>query len=213
MNNNEVKTINSKHEFIYKNRKILIISIIFSLSVFMLIISGYLFFYKKSDENNIKTKDLLEQYQRIISSMQVNKSAKPLSEQSLKDINTFISKNINVYGSMAGMVLAKYYVIHNQLEKAVSALQTSLKSTDDNDLKSIINIRLARIQIEQNKFDEAIKTLSYINDDSWMVIASDIRGEALFKKGEKQKAINEWKKSASTSTSPMRDQIINMKIS
>ncbi|WP_159989586.1 YfgM family protein [Pantoea sp. SoEX] len=187
-------------------------SLIFSVSIFMLIISGWLFFYQKSNENNIKTKDLLEQYQKIISSMQVKQSGKHLSEHSLKDINNFINKNTNVYGSMAGMLLAKYYVNNNQLDKATSTLRTSLKYNSDINFKSLIMLRLARIQIEQNKLDEAIKTLDNITDDSWTSIIADVRGEALFSKGEKQKAREEWKKSAKTSISPIQDRIINMKI-
>ncbi|PPI86681.1 YfgM family protein [Candidatus Pantoea edessiphila] len=212
MHSNETKTLNIIKEFIYKKKKILMISIIFFISMCMFIISGWLFVYQKSNENVITTKDLLEQYQRIISSLQVNQSKNFLSELSLKEIDNFIYNNKNVYGSMVGMILAKHYIIHNKFDKAILSLKTILKFTKDINLQSLINLRLARIQIEQNKFDEALKTLDCIKDDSWSVVASDLRGEILFSKGNKDLAKKEWNKISNSNISPIYNQIIQMKI-
>ncbi|WP_158676340.1 YfgM family protein [Candidatus Pantoea edessiphila] len=207
-----MKKLVAIQEFIYKNKNIFIISIIFTISIVMLIVSGWLFCYQKSNENSIKTKDLLEQYQRIVSTVQASQFKKNLPKRSLKDINAFINKNINIYGFMASMVLTKYYVNNNELDKAVLSLKTSLKSTKDINLITLINLRLARIQIEQKKFDEALKTIGYIKNKDWIIIAADIRGEALFGKGEKKLAKYEWNKVIKSSIFPVYNQIINMKI-
>ncbi|PPI88923.1 hypothetical protein CRV09_01320 [Candidatus Pantoea edessiphila] len=213
MYTNEISKLNTIKELISRRKKILIISTIFFISILMLIVSGWLYLYQNYNESNIKNKHLFEQYQKIINLIQFNKPKTFLSKESLKNINTFINTNKNIYGVMVGILLAKYYINNNNLDKAFLLLKTSLKYTKDPNLISLINLRLARIQIEQHKFDEALKTLDYIKiDDSWINMAYDLRGDALFGKDKKKLAKDEWTKAAEAQMSIIYNQIVKMKL-
>ena len=51
-----------------------------------------------------------------------------------------------------------------------------------------MNLRPARIQLQQKQADDALKTLDSVKGEGWTAIVADIRGEALLSKGDKQGA-------------------------
>ena len=58
----------------------------------------------------------------------------------------------------------------------------------------VARLRLARIQIEQAKYDEALKTLSEGGDPGAYAGAyADVRGDALHRKGDIEGALREYR--------------------
>ena len=47
--------------------------------------------------------------------------------------------------------MAQQYVDKNELDKAVAQLTQGLAAASDENLKAVINLRLARIQVQQKK--------------------------------------------------------------
>ena len=80
------------------------------------------------------------------------------------------------------------------------------------ELKALINLRLARIQVQQKQADDALKTLDSIKGDGWTAMVADIRGEALLSKGDKQGARDAWSKGVASGTSPALREMMQMKI-
>nr|WP_217268186.1 YfgM family protein [Pantoea allii] len=145
-------------------------------------------------------------YQKVTSAMQAGKP------ETLEAVNTFASENSNTYGALAALDLAKQYVDSNQLDKAATLLQNGLKDTKDANLQAVINLRLARIQLQQNQADAALKTLDGVKGDGWTAIVADIRGEALLSKGDKQGARDAWSKGVESDASPALKQMMQMKM-
>ena len=110
------------------------------------------------------------------------------------------------------MDLAKQYVDAGQLDKAATLLQNGLKDTKDANLQAVINLRLARIQLQQNQADAALKTLDGVKGDGWTAIVADIRGEALLTKGDRQGARDAWSKGVESDASPALKQMMQMKM-
>ena len=91
-------------------------------------------------------------------------------------------------------------------------LENGLKNTKDANLQAVINLRLARIQLQQNQADAALKTLDAVKGDGWTAIVADIRGEALLSKGDKQGARDAWSKGVESDASPALKQMMQMKM-
>ena len=124
----------------------------------------------------------------------------------------FAANEKNTYGAFAALELAQQFVDANQLDKAEQQLQSGLAAASDDNLKSVINMRLARIQLQMKKPDEALKTLDGIKGEGWSAIVADLRGEILLSKGDKQGARAAWEAGAKSDASPALSEMMRMKM-
>ena len=127
-------------------------------------------------------------------------------------VYTFAAENKNTYGALASLELAQQFVDQNELEKAASQLQQGLAATSDENLKAVINLRLARVQVQLKQADTALKTLETIKGEGWAAIVADLRGEALLSKGDKQGARSAWEAGVKSDASPALSEMMQMKI-
>lgn len=137
-----------------------------------------------------------------------------LNDKNLTDVINFIDKNHNIYGNLVALSLTKYYVKKNNIQNAINILIHNVQYAIDPNIQSIMAIQIARLQLEQNQLNESIQTLQKIKDKSWINIVSDIYGDALFSKGDINKANIMWSKGIyynESLTIPLK-QILKMKI-
>ena len=73
-------------------------------------------------------------------------------------------------------------------------------------------MRLARVQLQLKKPDEALKTLDGIKGEGWVAIVADLRGEILLNKGDKQGARAAWEAGVKSDASPALSEMMRMKI-
>ncbi|MBS1203369.1 MAG: hypothetical protein H6R25_268 [Proteobacteria bacterium] len=145
-------------------------------------------------------------YENAISALQADKP------ESFTAAEKFAADNKNTYGALASLELAQQYVEKNELDKAASQLQQGLAATSDENLQSMINVRLARVQVQQKQQDAALKTLDAVKGESWSAIVADLRGEALLSKGDKQGARTAWENGIKNNASPALSEMMQMKI-
>ncbi len=196
---NENEQVDALRRFFANNGKALAVGVIVGIAA----LGGWRFW---SSHQEGADKDASAQYQQLTSAMQADKP------QTLEAVASFASENNNTYGALAALDLAKQYVAANQLDKAITLLQSGLKDTKDANLQAVINLRLARIQLQQNQADAALTTLNNVKGDGWTAIVADIRGEALLSKGDKQGARDAWSKGAESQASPALKQMLQMKM-
>lgn len=132
--------------------------------------------------------------------------------ETFKAAEKFAADNKNTYGAFASLELAQKYVDNNELDKAASQLQQGLNAASDENLKAVINMRLARVQVQLKQPDAALKTLESIKGEGWTAIVADLRGEALLSKGDKQGARTAWESGAKSDASPALSEMMQMKI-
>ncbi|EKM7175552.1 YfgM family protein [Cronobacter sakazakii] len=132
--------------------------------------------------------------------------------KTLSAAQQFVAQNQNTYGALAALELAQRYVDKNDLTNAAQQLQKGLENTKDENLRSLINLRLARIQIQQKQADAALKTLESVKGENWSAMVADLRGDALLSKGDKQGARDAWSKGADDKNSPALGDMMQMKI-
>lgn len=196
---NENEQTDALRNFFANNGKALAIGVVIGIAA----LGGWRYWSSHQDDT---AKTVSAQYQQLTSAMQAGKP------ETLEAVNRFASENSNTYGALAAMDLAKQYVDAGQLDKAATLLQNGLKDTKDANLQAVINLRLARIQLQQNQADAALKTLGGVKGDGWTAIVADIRGEALLTKGDKQGARDAWSKGVESDASPALKQMMQMKM-
>jgi len=196
---NENEQTDALRNFFANKGKALAIGVVIGIAA----LGGWRYWSSHQDDT---AKTVSAQYQQLTSAMQAGKP------ETLEAVNRFASENSNTYGALAAMDLAKQYVDAGQLDKAATLLQNGLKDAKDANLQAVINLRLARIQLQQNQADAALKTLEGVKGDGWTAIVADIRGEALLTKGDKQGARDAWSKGVESDASPALKQMMQMKM-
>ncbi|MEL4015212.1 YfgM family protein [Dryocola clanedunensis] len=146
------------------------------------------------------------EYQTVTSNVQADQPA------TLSAAEKFAAATDNTYGALTSLELAKTYADKNDLAKAAAQLQQGLSKTKDANLQALINLRLARVQVQLKQADAALKTLDGIKGEGWVAIVADMRGEALLSKGDKQGAREAWSKGAQSDASPALREMMQMKI-
>jgi predicted negative regulator of RcsB-dependent stress response len=97
------------------------------------------------------------------------------------------------YADQAQLVLARLAIDANQEASAVGPLQEVIAHSKDAELKHIARLRLARVQIDQGKPDEALQTLSD-PPGTFAARYDEVRGDAYYAKKDPAKAAELYKK-------------------
>lgn len=84
----------------------------------------------------------------------------------------------DVYGDLAGLMLAAEAVKVKQYDLAAEQLRRVSTDSKDEELKSVAALRLARVLIEQKKADDALKVLNSVSGASYKGMVAEIQGDA-----------------------------------
>lgn len=96
------------------------------------------------------------------------------------------------YVDQAHLVQARIAVEANDLAQADSLLKGVMDRTKDQELALVARLRLARVQLAQNKPDEALATLNGKPAGSFEARFHEVRGDVLFAKGDRAGAQKEY---------------------
>lgn len=197
--NNENEQVDALRRFFANNGKALAVGVIIGIGA----LAGWRYWAGHQVSNSA---EISANYQKVTQAMQGDRP------QTLEAVAKFASENNNTYGALAALDLAKQYVDQQQLDQAATQLQTGLKATKDENLQAVLNLRLARVQLQQKQAEAALKTLDAVKGEGWSAIIADIRGEALLSKGDKQGARDAWSKGIASDASPALKQMMQMKM-
>lgn len=92
------------------------------------------------------------------------------------------------YAALAGLLLAKQYVLDGRLDQAEQQLTWVMKNASTNSLQQIARNRLAKLLIAQNKPEEGIELLKKIDDESYLAAIEIVRGDAYVAMKQTEKA-------------------------
>ncbi|MTD28550.1 YfgM family protein [Erwinia sorbitola] len=196
---NENEQVDALKNFFAQNGKALVVGVVLGVGALL----GWRYWNNHQDSGS---REISASYQQVTSALDASKPA------SLEAVAKFASENNNTYGALASLDLAKRYIDNNQLDKAAEQLQSGLKSTKDSNLQAVLNLRLARIQLQQKQPDSVLKTLESIKGDGWAVIVADIRGEALLSKGDVKGARDAWSQGIASDASSTLKEMLQMKV-
>ncbi|MGP1939609.1 MAG: YfgM family protein [Arsenophonus sp. ET-DL9-MAG3] len=196
----ENEKISSIKRFFIKNSKILIILLIIGASI--IVTWNY---WQSYQENNFKKS--AKSFEKISSQLE-----QISSKQTLMAAEQFANETNNIYGVLVSIKLAKILVEKNDIIYAENILLRALAVTKSDNLKDLINIRLARLQLALNKIDQVLISLSQINNQGLDMIIEDIRGDLLLKKGDINGARLAYSNGIKSSGDKMMKTILKLKI-
>ena len=97
------------------------------------------------------------------------------------------------YVDQGRLALGRAYVESNELDKAATALKSVIDHSKDKQLVLVARVRLARVQIAQQKPDDALASLDGVDPGAFGALFHEVRGDAEFMKGNKAAALTEYR--------------------
>jgi predicted negative regulator of RcsB-dependent stress response len=98
----------------------------------------------------------------------------------------------SVYTQQARLLVARMQFEAGKYSEAEALLRTVADKSRDEELGAIAQLRLARLLIQQGKHDDAVKLLEPLTAGGFGAQAREIRGDALFAKGDSEGARAEY---------------------
>ena len=141
-----------------------------------------------------------EDYQTMIEAAAEDKAAFETAGQA------FIAENAaSSYTMLTAIALAKDAVVKQDWAKAETFLTTAIENSVDDGIKAIATLRLARVQLQLEKYEQALATLTAKLPASFNAGVEEIKGDIYFKQGKAELARNAYQAAindASDGTSP-----------
>ena len=97
------------------------------------------------------------------------------------------------YAEQAQLAAAGLQVENNQSGAAIERLQKVMVATKVAELAITVRLRIARIQLDQNKADDALATLAAAQPGAFAARFAEVRGDALLAKGDRAAALKAYR--------------------
>ena len=102
------------------------------------------------------------------------------------------------YAVYTALAMAKMNMDNNNAEAAVSHLQWGLEHANSEEVKHIVNLRLARVFISQKKYDDALKLLQANDQNNFKSAYETLKGDLLLEKGQADEALKAYQAAVET---------------
>lgn len=111
------------------------------------------------------------------------------SENAMVNAQDFVSENSdNTYAHLVALQMSKDAADKGDLATAVTSLQLVVDNSEDDNLKALASIRLARALIAQDQADAALELARGSYPAAYQGFAAEIEGDILAQKGQKESA-------------------------
>jgi predicted negative regulator of RcsB-dependent stress response len=117
------------------------------------------------------------------------------------------------YADHGQLALARLYMENSQQVLAIEALQKVQASTKDPELALSARLRIARVQLDQNKPDDALATLKGVADPgSYAPRYAELRGDALLVKNDRDGALKAYQEALAANSPAVDTELLKLKI-
>jgi predicted negative regulator of RcsB-dependent stress response len=195
----ENEQVDAVRRFFTENGKALAIGVVLGIAA----LGGWR--YWQSHENTALT-EASASFQQATTALTDNKA------NGVSNLEKFAQNNSNSYGVFAALQLADHFVQAKDFTNAEKQLNQASQLTKDQNLLSLVDYRLARIQLQENKLDDALKTLDNVKGDGWMAMQQEVRGDVLLAKGDTKGARDAYSKGLDSKPSQTLQTMLRMKL-
>jgi predicted negative regulator of RcsB-dependent stress response len=130
----------------------------------------------------------LAAYQSVVSMLSQDKFDQAVVEaKALRD-----ERPASPYADQSDLVLARAAVEARKLDDAAQHLHVVMDGSKDPELRAIARTRLARVLVEQAKYDDAVAMLDVGDAGSYAALYHELRGDAYAGKGDPAAARREY---------------------
>ncbi|AGB83581.1 Uncharacterized protein conserved in bacteria [Serratia rubidaea] len=195
----ENEQVDALRRFFAENGKALAVGVVLGIGALV----GWRLWQSHQDSNMLAAS---QSYQQTSEALAAGKSGDVAAAEQ------FIQANGNSYGVMAALELAKHFVEQKDFAKAEQQLVLAQGKAKEDNLLSVVNLRLARVQLQEKKLDEALKTLDGVKGEGWAAMLADIRGDVLLAKGDAKGAREAYSKGLESNPSQAQQALLRMKL-
>lgn len=164
----------------------------FSISVLFLALAlslGLHFWFKHSE---VKLERGSAHYEEMLGALVNGDEATTMKEANLlKD-----DYSHTPYAALASLIFARNDVYQEKYSRAENELTWVMNNGNTNSLREIARLRLARIEIQLNKPQDALKALDKVNDSNYLPMIDEVRGDSYLALSETTKARDSYQKAA-----------------
>jgi predicted negative regulator of RcsB-dependent stress response len=118
----------------------------------------------------------------------------------------------SAYSDQVNLAAARVQAEAQQLDQAAARLQQVMQNTHDPALALVARLRLARVQLAQNKPDAAIKTLDAVPPGAFTARYAEVRGDALLAKGDRDGALAQYRAARAGGADTVDAELLDLKI-
>lgn len=163
---------------------------------------GYGYYNEQKIEQEVQT---AENYQAIIVSQGEDDAFTQKAE-------SFIADNgDSSYAALTALSLAKEASSHKDWDKAEQYLALAVEKSSVEGIKGISTLRLARVQVQQEKYEEALTSLAQPLPESFSGSVAEIKGDIYLKQGKVELARTAYQTAMVASAENM-NPVLQMKI-
>jgi len=156
------------------------------LSVILIVIAGYRYMHWHQDKVTQQASITYENMMNAFSN-QNTKAVRSYANQLIKDYDN------SVYSDVAHLTLAKTLISKNKLDKARAELEIVANKGHMVALKQVAKIRVARLLAASKSYTEALNELSSIEDETYLPVINELKGDIYGATGQYPQAIAAYK--------------------
>jgi len=116
------------------------------------------------------------------------------------------------YALMAHLALARQHVANAEFEQAEAALQQVVGSAGQRPLAYVARTRLAKVQLQTARYDEAMSTLSVQFPDEFAALVNELMGDIFAQQGKASEAVEAYRKAQSSVPEPANVEFLQRKL-
>jgi predicted negative regulator of RcsB-dependent stress response len=116
------------------------------------------------------------------------------------------------YAEHGQLTAARLEVENNQVPAALARLQKIMAATSDHELALVVRLRIARLQIDAGKPDDALATLAAVEPGAFAGRYAEVRGDALWAKGDRPAALKAYREAQSAPAGAPGGDMLALKI-
>ena len=116
------------------------------------------------------------------------------------------------YALLAHLALAKSHVANGEFEKAELALQQVVGSAADEPLAYVARTRLAAVQIQSGRYEDALASLAIDFPDEFAGRVDELRGDIYALQGKSEEAIEAYRKAQLANPQPANGEFLQQKL-
>ncbi|AZI13481.1 YfgM family protein [Avibacterium paragallinarum] len=153
------------------------------IAIFVLAFAGVFGWRYWQSHQIVQSQQRSLQYEQIVKQFQEDKGK-------IQDIEQFVQNNSKTaYAVFTLLDTAAVSVQNQDFSQAENLLKQALLNSDDDILQSLVSLRLALVQFQLKKFNDAMQTLNSIkSNSSWDSSVLLLKGDIQFALGEKEEA-------------------------
>jgi len=133
------------------------------------------------DQNNFHAMQASDLYMQVMQSAALNTVDDKTIDINNKLINEFSD---TPYAALSSLALAKSEYEKSNIDAATAQLEIAVKHASNDVIKQIANLRLAKVYIEQSKYDEALALLSLSHTAAYDAQYEELKGDLYLAKGD-----------------------------